>query len=562
MTNATTDTPSADLRAVAVVSVLHEPAGANSATRRFRTDAVLTWTLARLARCRRVPAARIACWDDQSADALAAADASGHGDCVVMPLGPRGPLPEVDAIAAARRWSDGWRGGPLGATEFDRGFHGPTVAAVLDDAGADAAVLVDPAAALVDPGILDALVARAAERPDLGYAFAPAAPGLGGLLLRASIVAALASKKMHPGRLLTYHPANPVPDPIAAAPCVSVPAPVARTTRRYALDSNRAVGRVTGEVASLNGTLIDADAASIVALDSTSPHAGAKRSAAEPRADDAPREVVLELTTRRATSPTFWPGRHLPTARPDLSPAVAADLFDQFCGVDDLRLTLAGVGDPLLHPHFREIVAAAHDAGIRAIAVETDLLPDSAGALDALAGVDVVSVALPAMTPATYAAVMGADRMAEALRNLRALLVARAASGGKLPLIVPTFARVAANAGEMEDWYDHWSATLDGAVMKTPGRCGGAVPDLGGPDLAPPGRAACRRLWDRFVVLCDGRVTTCEEDAAGVQSVGRLGEMPALDLWQRAMRPVRDDHRLALYDARPVCRDCREWHRP
>ena len=227
------------MRAVGVVSMLHEPASANSATRRFRGDAVLTWTLGRLARCGRLAGVRVVCWDDQSQGALAAADAGGHDDCVVMPLGPRTPLPEVDAISAARRWSDGWRGGPLGSTEFDRGFHGPTVAAVLEDAGADAAVLVDPAAALVDPAIIDGLIALATGRPDLGYAFAPAAPGLGGLLLRATTVRALASKSMHPGRLMTYHPANPVADPIAGDSCLPIPAPVARTTRRYALDSAR-----------------------------------------------------------------------------------------------------------------------------------------------------------------------------------------------------------------------------------------------------------------------------------------------------------------------------------
>ena len=50
-----------------------------------------------------------------------------------------------------------------------------------------------------------------------------------------------------------------------------------------------------------------------------------------------------------------------------------------------MRLTLAGIGDPLLHPEFFEIVDAAHSAGINAISVETDLVGISPETIEHLA---------------------------------------------------------------------------------------------------------------------------------------------------------------------------------
>src|ERR671913_1126547 len=96
----------------AVLSMLHEaPAGtsrANSATRCFRAAPVLQWTLQRLSRSKRVGSVAILCWEDQlPAVVPVAGDERTH----VLAKGPRVALPEVESVAAARHWADGWRGG-------------------------------------------------------------------------------------------------------------------------------------------------------------------------------------------------------------------------------------------------------------------------------------------------------------------------------------------------------------------------------------------------------------------------------------------------------------------
>src|SRR5579871_3403767 len=93
----------------AILSLLHESAQSNSATRLFRDEPVLRWTLKRLAASQRLKSIKILCWDEQ---AEAVQGSAGEINAIIS-KGPRSSLRELDAITTARNWSDGWRGGLL-----------------------------------------------------------------------------------------------------------------------------------------------------------------------------------------------------------------------------------------------------------------------------------------------------------------------------------------------------------------------------------------------------------------------------------------------------------------
>jgi hypothetical protein len=188
-------------KVTAVLSMLHEAPepGPNSATRLFRGAPVLQWTLDRIRRATRVSAMAVICWEDQLPAVMPVA---GDERAYVLTKGPRGPLPEVEAVAAARRWADGWRGGLLSTCHFDLGFHGPWYRELTQRLPSDAVLLIEPSAGLVDPVLLDRLVAQADEHSDVELLFCPAAPGLGGALLRRALLERLAAARSHPGRLL------------------------------------------------------------------------------------------------------------------------------------------------------------------------------------------------------------------------------------------------------------------------------------------------------------------------------------------------------------------------
>ena len=540
----------------AILSMLHEPPGAgggtgarNSATRRFRGEPVLAWTLSRVARAAHVTDIAVICWEDQLADVAPIAEAGAH----VLVKDPRIPMPDVDAVAAARRWADGWRGGLLSTCDFDLGFHGPwhwEVAAELDS---DAVLLIDPSAGLVDPALLDKLVEQAKRHEQVEICFCPAACGLGAALLRPALLSRLSAARAHPGRLLHYLPDQLSREPLAGDGCVPVATTVARTTGLFTLDSDRQIERIERATVSLNGELITSDAEAIV-----------HRVRAEQGVDALPREVVLELNTTRQARPIYWAGRHLEISRAPMPLDRVVALLDELSGADDLRLTLAGVGDPLLSPDVFSVIEAAASRGIRSIHVETDLSGVNGEQVKRLARapIDVVSVHLPALTAGMYEAVMGLKVYPLVLDNVRTFVSERQALGRRLPLIVPVFTKCSRNLIEMEAWYDTWLRALGCAVIAGPTDCAGQVPDAAVADMSPPKRTPCARIESRMTVLCDGRVVSCEQDVLGAQVVGEVGKQPVREIWQQSFGKLRASHREGRWSQLTLCGQCREWHRP
>lgn len=535
----------------AVLSLLHQsPGRPGSASRLFRSEPVLTWTLRRLARSSGLAHRAILCWDDQVQTVQPIANAAG---AFILSKGPRQPIPGLEAIAASRRWSDGWRGGLLGACSFDLGFHALWVNEIREHLSDDAVVMIDPDSALVDPTLIDSLIAHARRHDDIEYCFTPAAPGLSGVLLSASLLEKLIAAGGYLGRGLNYWPDLPGRDPISAEQCAPVPTSVARTTRRFNLDSDRQVRLIEQSTVSLNGELMETDAEQIVA-----------RLAAAPAIEALPRDIVLELNTTRASRSIYSPSRHLDINRPDFSIEQARQLFAELVACDDIRLTLAGVGDPMLSPHIFDILEAARDAGIHSVHIETDLIGLGESKIQRLAeaAVDVVSVQIPALSPQLYQQLMGVNTLAQVVESVRKLFAHRDSRTRGVPIVVPTFLKCRENLHEMEAWYDQWLRAVGCAVIAGPTDYAGQIPDPAAADMAPPRRVACRRLTSRLTILSDGQVVSCEQDVLGLQPLGRIGEQSLHDIWTNGFSKLRSDHACGQLNDHRLCGQCREWHRP
>ena len=168
--------------------------------------------------------------------------------------------------------------------------------------------------------------------------------------------------------------------------------------------------------------------------------------------------------------------------------SIRSALFKEIGESDDIRLTLAGVGDPLLHPDVFNIIEAAKRFGISSIHLETDLIGIDAERVKQLAAsaIDVLTIHAPALAHETYTAVMGVDQYTRLLDNIRTLLIERANRKAGVPLIVPTFTKCAENLGEMEPWYDQWLRAVGVAVIVGPSDSAGRSPTSASPTCRRP----------------------------------------------------------------------------
>lgn len=471
----------------AVCSMIHEgPPEANSATRLFRGEPVLAWTLRRLGYSARLAHIVVICWEDQLADVEPIA--AGHGANVLV-KGPRRPLPSVEAVAAVRRWSDGWRGDLRGACDFDLGFHGPWVAEAVENLDADAAILVDPAAGLIDAVIIDRLLERASQQTGVDLCYSRTPPGLGAAVVRMPLLKRLASAELHPGHLL-----HSSADHLGAIECdgeLPLHPSVQRAHASFKLDSARQIWRVTNAMVALNGQLIKSESEAIVS-----------RMGLETYPDPLPRDIVLELCTERATRPIFHNTRGVSRQLPLES---AIRLFKESSTCDDVRLTLAGAGDAMLSDTVYETLAAARDAGINAIRIETDFLRvDPVQAARELAGlVDILAVHLPACSAPAYEQVMGIDAYDRVIKNIERFHSEQDVGDHGTPLLIPLFTPTSHNATEERDWYERWPYGVSAAHSIAPAQ-------------------------SKLIVLADGRIVS-NDPASSV--LGVVGQTSLAQAW-------------------------------
>jgi hypothetical protein len=531
---------------VVICSMLHESESQNSATRMFRSAPVLDWTLHRLTRTQQIANIACICWDDQL-DAVRPV-AERHGAHVLC-KSPRIPLPQTEALKIAGNWTDGWRGGLLQSCAFDQGWHGPWVLEAMERLGATGVVLVDPSSGLVDPAIIDSLVEHAGRVESKEMLFTQAPPGIGGVLLRESLVRRLSSTGLHPGKLLHYLPDVPQREPIGTEACVPIPTRVARSPLRYTINSERQVKRLTRALEPLNGQLIGTGAEEIVVR--------AERDDLEPY----PREITVEWTTERATRPIFLP-RDAFDCRPPMTAAIFERILQYASTIEDVRLNIEGLGDPLLHPELPTMLAMLKDSGIRGANLMTDLLPASRERLDLLIEnrVGVVSVLIPGTSEATYASVMGVNRLREVLENLRTLAMGRVPRGTNLPILAPTFVKCRQNVMEMEDWYDHWLRGVGSAVIVGPDRFGSTGAAHAVARMAPTKRKPCTRAQQSMTFLADGTAVSCGVDLLGTDPFGMVANVEPLKVWTEPSLELRNLHRCGGWDERPLCSGCQSWH--
>ena len=333
--------------------------------------------------------------------------------------------------------------------------------------------------------------------------------------------------------------------------CAPVATAVARTTRRFKLDSDRQIARIDAATLSLNGQLPTTSAEELV-----------QRAHAAEHVDTLPRDVTLELNVNRATRPIWWPGSHKQIDRKPITLDLARKLFAGISKSEDVRLTLRGVGDPLLHDDFFAIVDAARDAGIKHIHIETDLKDVPVESIRRLVAspIEVISIHLPGATARTYEQVMGTTGYEKVLESIKEFVTARLAKA--VPILVPTFVKCRQNMGEMEAWYDQWLRAVGSAVIRGPSDHCGVIPDISVADMAPPKRRSCVRIEFRLMVLCDGRIVACEEDSLGSAPMGHLANDSIAEVWKNSFGGLQQLHRLGRWAVSPTCAGCREWHRP
>lgn len=470
-------------------------------------------------------------------------------------------VPWRQLMTSARKWSlDAWRGGLAGACVFDETAHPWLLEALGRREQADGIVDVNPAAVLLDPNVLDAMIAHFADvRESVRMTFTQSAPGLTAAVYTTELMADLAQAGQSVGGMMVYRPAEPRRDMIML-PCFWAPDTlIRRACGRCVVDTDSAFERVEAILADLGPSSSDG----VPEAGAVSGWLLAHRFQAPPA---LPAEVEVELTTEDPLFDTVLRPRGAAVGlRGPMTDVTFDRLVTELAERDDARLVFGGFGDPLRHPAWPVFVKRAREAGVYGIAVRTTAVDLDDAAITALmdARVDVVEVLLDAHTPETYAKLSNSKNFNQVRANLDRLLDQHRQRQQPQPLLVCSLTKTHETMDELEAFYDLWVSRTGSAVITGPSTFAGQWPDRSVMDMAPPTREPCERLWTRTLVLADGRVTACDQDFKGAHALGDLREQTLAGLWgSPCMTAIRASHRGGACDGMSLCPTCREWHRP
>jgi hypothetical protein len=522
-------------------------------------ETVLRRTLKRALECTRLAGVHLIVDAKQEALARAAAD----GLPVKVETHSAGLPPWQAYVASARKWSlDAWRGGIGGATVFDEAINPWVLEALARREGADAIASIPAAAAVFDARLLDEMIAHFEKvREDVRMTFTQSPPGLTAAIYSPELLADLAKSVQPPGRTMAYRPSEPHRDMIMQSCYYSVAPAIAQATGRLIADTGAALARV-------QALLEKGDESNLRPLGLPpwlpSPFGPVRQNGPDPFF--LPAEVEVELTTEDSLpATTLRPRGQAVGRRGPIDADVFARLVDELARRDDARVVLGGYGDPLLHPEWPALLRRCRSAGIFGLAVRTPAVNLDQSAVDVLIEnqVDVLNVLLDAATAGTYTQVHGADHFDRVTANIERLLAAHTRTKQPRPLVVCEMIKTRATLGEMEAFYDHWISKAGAAVVAGPSSHAGRWQDLGVMNMSPPGRFACTRVFNRAMVLADGRMTVCDQDFRGEHAVGSLASSSLTELWAcQPMQAVRKAEQSSTHNGMPLCPACQEWHRP
>lgn len=480
-----------------------------------------------------------------------------------LPVPRHWPMIQAARKAALRCW----RGGLAGTCYFDEDCNGAALVAVARQFDADALAIVPAAAGAVDPALVDGMVDLYRKHcQQYGLIFSQAPPGLSSAVVRSDLLETLATTPSVLGAAVSYQPDNPSVDPISRECNLPLEPQLVAHPFRFVADSARGF-QLLGQLHScLDGTDSTLDIETAVNW---------ARQHGEEIVSRWPARIEIELTSQSGRNNTLRPmvdsqhGRAV--ADVDLVLSRVGQLADE---VDDLFVTVGGFGEPLMAQGWDRLVGGLKDSGAFAVCLQTDglLIDQQAAETIVQLAPDIVVVRLDAPDAELYGQLCGggggggsggSGGYEQVLGGIDNLVAAMGRAKSFLPLIVPEMIKTHQTVPVMEKFYDQWIKRFGSAVIRGYSDRAGQLPDLAISSMAPPKRVPCRRIWQSMVILADGVVTACDEDFLGKMPVGDITSNTLQEIWQGpTFSRLRQMHVAGTLDDYPLCRACRQWHRP
>lgn len=232
------------------------------------------------------------------------------------------------------------------------------------------------------------------------------------------------------------------------------------------------------------------------------------------------------------------------------------------------KIQFTGVGEPLLHPKWDEIIRYAADKGFFTLMNSNAslLTPVNCERLIA-SGLDYLHVSIDGLTKSTYESIRRGGNFERVVKSLFNLFEARHKAKGYHLAVILGIIDQDRNRGELErflTFFGKWPFhhVVSGEIFNHMGTVAEANRNYVELQATPREKyPVCNTPWDLLSVNCDGQAVGCNYDFDNRFVVGNLHEQGFLEIWnsermQDFRRAVLKHDYESIEDKGPMCSEC------
>jgi radical SAM protein with 4Fe4S-binding SPASM domain len=238
-------------------------------------------------------------------------------------------------------------------------------------------------------------------------------------------------------------------------------------------------------------------------------------------------------------------------------------IIDEAAAIGVKKITLHGLGEPLLHSELFDFIKYSKDAGILFVLFSTNcsFLDEEKAYKIFSSGLDEIVLSLDGVNAETYAAVRRKGDFKKVVKNITRFLEIRRELKSTNPRVTLQMIKLYETLDEIEEYRALWEDKVDNLNIKNFDTFAGQINN--GPVIEynqkHPARL-CKTFVRNMLILQDGRVPLCTRDTNGAKIMGNLEKDTIKNIWNNSIfNTVRCKQKAGEYSSLPLCKGCPEW---
>lgn len=271
-----------------------------------------------------------------------------------------------------------------------------------------------------------------------------------------------------------------------------------------------------------------------------------------------PVEVILEITNHCNLACIMCPRLNMKRSTGYMEIDLFKSIIDQIKDYAELVYLSGGLGDPMLHPKYPEMVNYSHENDVR-IGMSTNAAMFTKRHINTLLDIqpDILLLSLDGATKKTHESIRVGSKFERTMKMVEEFLIEKDRRGVKKPRVVCQMVYMPENQHEADQFKNKWNsfAAVDDTRLKKFLHLEGA--NYGPKDAYDHSKLSCILPWRQLSISYDGTVGICCRDYDSMDPIGNVKNDSIKEIWNSEKMMLYRDYLANQQKSKiEICKNC------